>query len=153
MSSRRRVNFYEAGSGQEEIRFDWFTLLFEVIQLDSLAIIKVVASLNWCDEAHSQATRFALKLTPELFVISITFPNLLSSHSSWSEVAQATQSIPPGPHLRDYFSLRCSARPIAKLPLRTGATPSAYAAWPSNAPITYDPPPPLRSSSVIFYRR
>jgi hypothetical protein len=35
------------------------------------AIIYVVASLNWCDEAHSQATRFALKLTPELFVISI----------------------------------------------------------------------------------
>ena len=71
MNSRRRVNFYEAGSGQEAIRVDWFTLLFEVIQLDSLAIIIVEASLNWCDEAHSQATRFALKLTPELFVISI----------------------------------------------------------------------------------
>src|SRR5205814_31936 len=62
------------------IRVDWFTLLFEVIQLDSLAIIIVVASLNWCDEAHSQATRFALKLTRELFVISITLPNLLSDH-------------------------------------------------------------------------
>ena len=36
-----------------------------------MAIIIVVASLNWCDEAHSQTTRFALKLTPELFVISI----------------------------------------------------------------------------------
>ena len=68
---RGRVNFYEAGLSQEEIRVDWFTLLFEVIQLDSLAIIKVVASLNWCDEAHSQDTRFALKLTVELFVISI----------------------------------------------------------------------------------
>ena len=67
----RRVNFYEAGSSQEEIWVDWFTLLFEVIQRDSRAIINVVASLNWCDEAHSQATRFALKLTPELFVISI----------------------------------------------------------------------------------
>jgi hypothetical protein len=73
LKSRRRVNFYEAGSSQEEIRVDWFTLLFEVIQLDSLAIIIVVASLNWCDEAHSQDTRFALKLTPELFVISIDF--------------------------------------------------------------------------------
>jgi hypothetical protein len=30
-----------------------------------------------CDEAHSQATRLALKLTRELFVISI-IPNLLS---------------------------------------------------------------------------
>jgi hypothetical protein len=80
MISRRRVNFYEAGSGQEAIRVDWFTLLFEVIQRDSWAIIIVVASLNWCDEAHSQATRFALKLTPELFVISITVPNLLFNH-------------------------------------------------------------------------
>ena len=71
VDSRRRVNFYEAGSSQEEIWDDWFTLLFEVIQLDSQAIINVVASLNWCDEAHSQDTRFALKLTPELFVISI----------------------------------------------------------------------------------
>ena len=66
-----RVNFYEAGSSQELIRFDWFTLLFEVIQLDRRSIIKVVASLNWCDEAHSLTTRFALKLTLELFVISI----------------------------------------------------------------------------------
>jgi hypothetical protein len=82
MNSRRRVNFYEAGSGQEVIRVDWFTLLFEVIQLDSLAIILVVASLNWCDEAHSQATRFALKLRRELFVISITVPNLVSDHLS-----------------------------------------------------------------------
>jgi hypothetical protein len=77
---RARVNFYEAGSGQEVIRDDWFTLLFEVIQRDSEAVIKVVASVNWCDEAYSQDTRFALKLTPKLFVISITFPNLLSSH-------------------------------------------------------------------------
>ena len=73
MNSRRRVNFYEAGSSQEAVWVDWFTLLFEVIQLDRLAIIIVVASLNWCDEAHSQDTRFALKLTPELFVISIIF--------------------------------------------------------------------------------
>jgi hypothetical protein len=79
--SRRRANFYEAGSGQEVIRFDWFTLLFEVIQLDSLAIIIVEASLNWCDEAHSPATRFTLKLTRELFVISI-IPNLLTDHST-----------------------------------------------------------------------
>jgi len=71
LNSRRRVNFYEAGFSQEEIWDDWFTLLFEVIQLDSQAIVNVVASLNWCDEAHSQATRFVLKLTPELFVISI----------------------------------------------------------------------------------
>jgi hypothetical protein len=35
MKSRRRVNFYEAGSSQEESWDDWFTLLFEVIQLDS----------------------------------------------------------------------------------------------------------------------
>ena len=35
VKSRRRVNFYEAGSGQEAIRVDWFTLLFEVIQRDS----------------------------------------------------------------------------------------------------------------------
>jgi len=35
MKSRRPVNFYEAGSGQEVIRDDWFTLLFEVIQRDS----------------------------------------------------------------------------------------------------------------------
>jgi hypothetical protein len=34
--SRRPVNFYEAGLSQEAIRVDWFTLLFEVIQLDSL---------------------------------------------------------------------------------------------------------------------
>lgn len=95
MKSRRPVNFYEAGSGQEVIRDDWFTLLFEVIQLDSEAIIKVVASVNRCDEAYSQDTRFTLKLTGKLFVISINFPNLLSSHSSCSEVAQATQSISP----------------------------------------------------------
>ena len=35
LTTRRRVTFYEAGSGQEEIWVDWFALLFKVIQLDS----------------------------------------------------------------------------------------------------------------------
>jgi len=29
----RRANFYEAGSGQEVIRVDWFTLLFKVTRV------------------------------------------------------------------------------------------------------------------------
>src|SRR5207248_9750241 len=33
IDSRRRVNFYEAGSGQEVIRVDWFTLLFKVTRV------------------------------------------------------------------------------------------------------------------------
>jgi hypothetical protein len=33
MNARRRVNFYEAGSGQEVIRVDWFTLLFKVTRI------------------------------------------------------------------------------------------------------------------------
>ena len=33
MISRRPVNFYEAGSSQEVIRVDWFTLLFEVTRV------------------------------------------------------------------------------------------------------------------------
>ena len=31
--ARARVNFYEAGSGQEVIRVDWFTLLFKVTRV------------------------------------------------------------------------------------------------------------------------
>jgi hypothetical protein len=80
MNSRRRVNFYEAGSSQEEIWVDWFTLLFEVIQLDSQAIINVVASLNWCDEAHSQATRFCPQVDARAFRHLNRSPNLLSDH-------------------------------------------------------------------------
>src|ERR1051325_6333694 len=34
MKSRRRVNFYEAGSGQEVVRVDWFTLLFKVTRIN-----------------------------------------------------------------------------------------------------------------------
>jgi len=90
MKSRRRVNFYEAGSGQEVMRVDWFTLLFKVTRINQrLGQLLFVASVNWCDEAHSQAPRFALKLTRELFVISISFPNLLFDHSSLSRFAQA----------------------------------------------------------------
>lgn len=37
LNLHRRVNFYEAGLGQEVNGVDWFTLLFEVIQLDSLS--------------------------------------------------------------------------------------------------------------------
>ena len=122
MKSRRRVNFYEAGSGQEVMRVDWFTLLFKVTRINQrLGQLLFVASVNWCDEAHSQAPRFALKLTRELFVISISFPNLLFDHSSLSRFAQAVIGlllltrrlnqpkpsnrliVSPGPHSRDYF--------------------------------------------------
>ena len=45
--SRRRVNFYEAGSGQEVIRVDWFTLLFKVTRINQrLGQLLFVASVN-----------------------------------------------------------------------------------------------------------
>src|ERR1700736_6196614 len=142
MNSRRRVNFYEAGSGQEVIRVDWFTLLFEVIQRDSVAIIIVVASLNWCDEAHSQATRFALKLTHELFVISITFPNLLLKSF------QSNRLPPWSSPSRSLVILNHPESP----PRGDIATQSDGAAWPNNAPTTFCPPPPPRSSFAISCR-
>ena len=47
MNSRRRVNFYEAGSGQAEIRVDWFTLLFKVTRINQrLGQLLFVASVN-----------------------------------------------------------------------------------------------------------
>ncbi len=47
MNSRRRVNFYEAGSGQEVIRVDWFTLLFKVTRINQrLGQLLFVASVN-----------------------------------------------------------------------------------------------------------
>jgi len=43
----RRVNFYEAGSGQEVIRVDWFTLLFKVTRINQrLGQLLFVASVN-----------------------------------------------------------------------------------------------------------
>jgi hypothetical protein len=45
--SRRRVNFYEAGSGQEIIRVDWFTLLFKVTRVSHRGgAMLFVASVN-----------------------------------------------------------------------------------------------------------
>src|SRR5438067_5450918 len=79
VKSRRRVNFYEAGSGQEVIRVDWFTLLFKVTRVSH----RGGALLSWPQSTVRRSsfstTRFALKLTRELFVISI-IPNLLSDH-------------------------------------------------------------------------
>ena len=47
IDSRRRVNFYEAGSGQEVIRVDWFTLLFKVTRINQrLGQLLFVASVN-----------------------------------------------------------------------------------------------------------
>jgi hypothetical protein len=86
--SRRRVNFYEAGSGQELIRDDWFTLLFE-FSTNNLRWLVFVVSFNGATKLilkprvvslttraarlmHAAAS-FSLKLTPELFVISISF--------------------------------------------------------------------------------
>ena len=41
------VNFYEAGSGQEVIRVDWFTLLFKVTRINQrLGQLLFVASVN-----------------------------------------------------------------------------------------------------------
>ncbi len=47
MKSRRCVNFYEIGSGQGEIRVDWFTLLFKVTRINQrLGQLLFVASVN-----------------------------------------------------------------------------------------------------------
>ena len=43
--SRRRVNFYEAGSGQVRFGVDWFTLLFEV-STNNLCWLLFVVSFN-----------------------------------------------------------------------------------------------------------
>src|SRR5207245_6144787 len=46
IDSRRRVNFYEAGSGQEVIRVDWFTLLFKVTRVSQGCGVFFRASVN-----------------------------------------------------------------------------------------------------------
>src|SRR5947209_1291695 len=52
--SRGRVNFYEAGSGQEVIRVDWFTLLFKVTRVSQGCGVFFRGLSQRCDEAHSQ---------------------------------------------------------------------------------------------------
>jgi hypothetical protein len=89
MNSRRRVNFYEAGSGQEVIRVDWFTLLFKVTRINQrLGQLLFVASVNG-------ATKLILKreVCPQVDARAFRhlnhFPNLLFDHSSLNEIAQA----------------------------------------------------------------
>src|SRR5882724_265236 len=147
--SRRRVNFYEAGSGQEVIRVDWFTLLFKVTRITK----DLVSCFSWPQSTVRRSSfstaRFALKLTRELFVISIRFPNLLFTHLSLNEIAQAifrsssadatlesTQAVdksyPPGPHLRDRSSvsattgLRRRLEVISPLSLMTQHGPASH---------------------------
>ena len=52
--SRGRVNFYEAGSGQEVIRVDWFTLLFKVTRVSQGCGVFFRGLSQRGDEAHSQ---------------------------------------------------------------------------------------------------
>jgi hypothetical protein len=44
-SIRGGVNFYEAGSGQEKNREDWFTLLFEVTRVRPTCVSQVIRGL------------------------------------------------------------------------------------------------------------
>src|SRR5262249_21243733 len=70
--ARDCVNFYEAGSGQEVIRIRLVHPSIRGHTNKPRYLVGCFRGLSQrCDEAHSQTTRFALKLTRKLFVISI----------------------------------------------------------------------------------
>jgi hypothetical protein len=182
----RRVNFYEAGSGQERdsgsIGSPFYSSFHE--QLDSRFRRGLIQR---CDEAHSQPRVFIspLTLVVDARGVNLTqvdarafrhlnqFPNLLFSHSSLSEIAQAVKSFPlsptpawpktfklvnsfpPGPHLRDrgaglsrHSTLAWRGRLQNRSPRESG-----HAAWPNSAPIIFCPPPRSPSSSVTSCHR
>jgi len=79
MKSRRRVNFYEAGSGQEVIRVDWFTLLFEVTRVKPQTWrIAFVASVNGATKLILNR-EFETQVDARAFRHLNQFPNLLQT--------------------------------------------------------------------------
>jgi hypothetical protein len=110
---RRRVNFYEAGSGQEVIRVDWFTLLFKVTRISHRGgALLFVASVNGatklilnhevCPQVDARAFRHLNHFR------TFSFPTLTltaSLDAASDSITAADRSFPPGPHLRDRWSL------------------------------------------------
>src|SRR6266567_5166329 len=116
MKSRRRVNFYEAGSGQEVIRVDWFTLLFKVTRVShGRGRLLFVASVNGATklilnrevspQVDARAFRHLNQVSepslshcqPEQITQAVSIRSLLLTRAV---INQANRS-PPGPHLRE----------------------------------------------------
>jgi hypothetical protein len=126
--SRRRFNFCEPMPGGEAIRVDWFTLRFEVTrvshrrgQLISLPQSTVRRSSFSPREFLTTAIgqipprEVSLKLTRELFVISISFRTFSFPLTSLSKVAEADfDYVSP-------WSSRCAIVPPIARPRRLAA--------------------------------
>src|SRR5690242_19865202 len=101
---RCRVNFYEAGSGQEVIRVDWFTLLFKVTRINqTVGQLLFVDSVNGATKLILQPRVLAGRRRAEHRGQSLTqvdarafrhlnqFPNLLFNHFKRRWFATATE--------------------------------------------------------------